>query len=166
MTNFPNIPDPERVLNPFRVSDERLQQFSDLWFFKFPSATKKQKDTAALAFVSYVLELGEEIARRFANGEASAYNEVFKRFSVWGNTQNHIARLRFWEELARIFPEHGYADDDLYYLTDEGNFAIWLCFVISLGVIGTPSARGEISIVSLAILWVKMEVDRSGKQDN
>lgn len=96
--------------NMHRFENERIQHFSDLWFSQRKTASAEQKNKVGLAYVSRALGLGDEIAQKFAQGEAT--HEV-------GLAQSSIPRLDllpFWQEVQKIFPDT-YTDDDVEFLS-------------------------------------------------
>lgn len=105
-------------INPHQYKDEYDQRLSDLWFSQRETATVEQKDKVGLAFISHVLGLGDGIAKRFAESNASAYYEVGMRQAH--GCQGPGADLpSFWKRVREIFPGV-YSDEDTTYLNREG----------------------------------------------
>lgn len=107
--------------NPHKFNDPRTQKFSDLWFLQRETATVEQKDRVGLAYISKVLGLGSEVARRFARGDREANHQVgIKQSGVPLKTGTSA----FWQEMREVFPDV-YTDEDAVLLTSEhGIFAV------------------------------------------
>lgn len=103
--------------NPFKFEDERLQKFSDLWFSQCSSASVEQKDRIGTAYMSKVLALGDEVARRFVRGDPHAYDRVGLR---QGGPEHYVPDLEgFWDEVEEIFP-NTYSKEDIRHLVEKG----------------------------------------------
>lgn len=105
--------------NQQRSSDPKVQYFSDLWFNQRSTATREQKDGIGIAYVSKILGLGDEDARRFAVGDSSLDHRVGMRL---GTSEPHSTDVRgFWKAVADLFPGV-YSPDDIDYLVGQGPY--------------------------------------------
>lgn len=103
--------------NPFCHDDPRLQRFSDLWFSQQRTASVDQKDRVGIAYISNILVLGDEVARRFAEGDHDVYDRV-------GRRQGGLERFKpdlygFWRKMGEIFPGI-YTEEEVVFLVQEG----------------------------------------------
>ncbi len=115
--------------NPSHFKDAKVQRLSDLWFFQRKTTSSYQKDKIGLAYISDVLELGEEIAQRFAEGDSEAFHFVGMKQSAipFTDTSN------FWEKIGQIFPET-YTEEDINFLIEKGNIGAVLHFLWQIEV--------------------------------
>ena len=130
--------------NPCYFGDERAQYFSNLWFSQRETATIDQKDKVGLIFISKVLELGDEIAQRFAQTDHSAYRLVGeKQAAIPIDTDPSD----FWQEVRVIFPGV-YTDEDVNFLIKRGGIDAILHLLWQLE---TPLSEKSSILRSLAI---------------
>lgn len=110
-------------INPFKFDDERAQRLSDLWFSQRETATVEQKDKVGLLYISRVLNLGDEVAKRFAEGDHAVYNQVGLRE---GGAISYQPDLQgFWSEMCEVFP-NTYSEEDINFLVEQGGVkAAW-----------------------------------------
>ena len=109
--------------NPHQYKDERSQRLSDLWFSQRETATVEQKNEVGLAYISKVLGLGDDTARRYARGDRNIYHQVGMR---QGGAENYTSDLAgFWARVQTLFPGI-YSDEDISFLVAQGGVeATW-----------------------------------------
>lgn len=130
--------------NPHHFEEERVQHFYDLWFSQRKTATVEQKDKVGLAFISRILELGEEVAQRFAQGDREAYHTVGEKHSA---LPTDIDFSDFWREVKGIFPGD-YTNEDIDFLAKKGDIGTVLDFLRQLEI---PLAEESPILRSLSI---------------
>lgn len=117
--------------NLLRYRDEHMQRLSDLWFSQRATAAVEQKNAVGLAYISHVLGLGDDAARRFAEGDRNVDHQVGLRHA---GSERYTADLeKFWAQVREIFPGV-YTDDDVSFLVEHG------------GVEATWSFQGQLEI--------------------
>jgi len=92
---------PSAKKNPAELGDPIAQTLSDRWFLLRDSATVDQKNEVGIAYISKLLGLGDEVARRFAQGGHGAYHEVGMKQAAVPHDSDVTA---FWQEMQNIFP--------------------------------------------------------------
>ena len=110
--------------------DKRAQLFSDLWFSQRKTATVEQKDKVGLVFISKALDLGDEIAQKFAQGDHGTYRAVGEKQSA---IPTNTDLSGFWQKVKEIFPGV-YTNEDMSFLIKEGGIDAVLHFVRQIEV--------------------------------
>ena len=110
-------------VNPHQYQDAHVQQLSDLWFSQRATATVEQKNKVGLAYISKVLGLGDNAARRFAQGDMNIIHQVGMR---QGGAENYNPDLAgFWTRVQEILPEI-HSNEDISFLVERGGVqATW-----------------------------------------
>lgn len=121
--------------------DHRERYFCNMWASL--KASLEQRDEIGLAYISMILALGEESARRFSEGDVGAYHQV-------GLRQGCVIDYRpdlggYWHRVNNIFPGL-HNGEDIEFLV-EGKEAAVRVFQWQIA----PMGRGSLV---LRRLWV------------
>jgi hypothetical protein len=108
----------------------RAQLFSYMWSAQCASATIDEKNRIGIAYVTHFLGLGEETAKRFAQGDFDACHEVGMKQGGLKPSEDNLRD--FWEEMRKLFPS-SYTNEDIEYLVHGGGISAVLHFLFQLG---------------------------------
>jgi hypothetical protein len=100
-----------------KYDDPRVQYLSDKWRNLQYTATPKQKDKVGLAYIAKALGLGDDLAKRFAEGDWEAYETVGQR----GNLKEAYKPpdlAGFWARINEIFPVLHTAEETRFLIED------------------------------------------------
>jgi hypothetical protein len=100
----------------------KVEHYNELWKSQAKSASNEQTDKVGLLYITKVLGVDEEIAKRFMKAaNIGKYDQ--KAFHIIGLRQGGIPcstdTKAFWEKIQKIFPDQ-YSEDDIEFLTKKG----------------------------------------------
>ena len=111
----------------------KVRHYTKLWKPQAKDASYEQKDKVGLLYITKVLGVDEEIAKRFVK-DAKLGKDDWKASHVIGSRQGGIPctdTKPFWDEVQKMFPDQ-YSEADIEFLTKRGGVSAVLSMLYEL----------------------------------